>query len=66
MREASFIVLIGRFPPSINMETLATALERIRSVFPPKLRLDGAFTGSGDPRGRPTPGGAPRVLPLAG
>jgi hypothetical protein len=35
--EASFYTLQGRFPPSLCMETPATALEEIRMIFRPKI-----------------------------
>ena len=53
VREAPFIVLIGWFPPSTNMETWCTALEWIGPSFPPKMRPDGADMGPADPVVRP-------------
>jgi hypothetical protein len=54
--EASFYTLQGQFPPSLRMETLATALEEIRMIFPPKIWQPGKpsrfnrIWGSAEPR----------------
>jgi hypothetical protein len=56
--EASFYSLRGRFPPSVHMETLATAFKRIRMIFPPKIGQPRRHPGSTDPGGWPTPSGA--------
>ena len=44
-----YIAQGGRFPPELNMETLITAIRRIRSSFPPKLSVTGFQVGSADP-----------------
>ena len=44
-----FYSLRGRFPPSLNMETCQTAIERIGSVFPPKLSGKTFHKGLADP-----------------
>ena len=45
----SFYSSKGRFPPPIDMETWITAFWRIRTNFPPNLRLRPCHVGSADP-----------------
>ena len=45
----SFYISKGRFPPSTNMGTWTTAFWRIRTTFPPKLRMRPFHVGSADP-----------------
>ena len=55
MREAPFIVLIGRFLGEIRAGTLITAFYRIRTIFPSKMSLNRLSRGSADPWVRPNP-----------
>jgi hypothetical protein len=64
--KASFYSLQGQFPPSLRMETLATAVEEIRMIFPPKIWQPGSHPSSDEPRGQPKPDGAPPGLPSSG
>ena len=55
VREAPFIVLIGRFLGEIRAGTLITAFYRIRGIFPPKVSLNRLRRGSAHPWVRPNP-----------
>ena len=55
VREAPFIVLIGRFLGEIRVGTLITAFWRIREIFPPKMSLNRLRSGSAHPWVRPNP-----------
>ena len=50
-----FYSLKGRFPPSLSMEMLITALKRIRENHRPRHTWTGASPGSDEPLVRPTP-----------
>jgi hypothetical protein len=65
-RGGSFYSLPGRFPPSLSMETLATALRKRRGYSTSKCTWTGTRLGSAKPRVRSTPGGAPLALPSSG
>ena len=47
--EGPFYSSKGRFPPLANMGTWTTAFWRIRTTFPPKLRLSLFHVGSAEP-----------------
>jgi hypothetical protein len=47
----SFYSLGGRFPPSLSMETSATAFEKIRMILPPKIWVPGRRPISAEPGG---------------
>ena len=61
-----FYSLKGRFPPSLNMETLITAFERIRENHRPRHTWTGVSSGSAEPAVRPAPLGRLWPPPLAG
>jgi hypothetical protein len=68
LRDALLLLIysLRAVPGRVKDGNIGTNFRRIRRIFPPKFTWMGAYPGSTDPRGRPTPRWAPWPPPSRG